>query len=132
MLGVDFLALILAAPLLNEDVHIGQLLTDLVGIGVGLVNLGDGEHHRDTGGLGMVDSLNRLRHHRVVSGDHDDTQVGNLGTAGTHGGEGLVTGRIQEGNLAAVGQAHLVSTDMLGDTASLTCDDVGLADVVQQ
>ena len=80
----------------------------------------------------MVDSLDRLRHHGVVSSDHNDTQVGNLGTAGTHSSKCFVTRRIQEGDLTTVGQTHFVSTDVLRDTTGLTGNDVGLADVVQQ
>ena len=130
--GVDFLALVLTTPLFHKDVHVGQFLTDFVGIGVGFVNLGDGEHHGNAGGLGVVDSLDCLRHHGIVCGDHDDTQVGDLGTAGTHSRESLVTRGIEESDLTTVGQAHLVSTDVLGDTTGLTGDDVRLADVVQQ
>ena len=80
----------------------------------------------------MIDGLHGLGHDGVVGGYDDDDQVGDLGTAGTHGGEGLVTGGVEEGDAAAVGELDVVGSDVLGDAAGLTCDDVGLADVVQQ
>jgi len=80
----------------------------------------------------VVDGLHGLGHDGVVGGDDDDYQVGDLGAAGTHGGKGLVTGGVEEGDAAAVGELDIVGSDVLGDAAGLTGDDVGLADVVQQ
>ena len=80
----------------------------------------------------MVDGLDCLGHHCVVGCHYDDGDVGDLGTAGTHRREGLVTGSVKEGDVTAVRKLHVVSSDVLGDTAGLACDDVGLADVVQQ
>ena len=132
VLGGNLLALILTSPGLGEDVHLGELLVDLVGGCPGLIYLIDSEHHRHACGLRMVDGLNRLRHHGVVSRDDDDGEVGHLGTAGTHGREGFVTRGIKEGDMTAVFQLHVVRADVLGDSTRLTGDDVGLADVVQQ
>ena len=83
----------------------------------------------------MVDSLNGLRHHTIVSCDHKDCDVGKLGTAGTHSGERLMARGIKEGDFARFAlkiHRDLVCTDTLGDAAGLTCDDVGLADGIQQ
>ena len=52
-----------------------------------------------TCGLGVVDGLDGLRHDAVVGGDDQNDDVGHLGTAGTHGREGLVAGRVDEGDL---------------------------------
>ena len=128
MFCVNFLTLVVAAPIFHEDVHVGELGADTLGICVGFVNLGDGKDHGYASGLGVVDGLDGLRHHSIVSGHHDDTQVRDLGTTGTHGGEGLVTRGVQERDLTTVGKTYLVSTDVLCDTGN----DVGLADVVLQ
>jgi hypothetical protein len=53
------------------------------------------------GGLGVVDGLEGLGHDAVVGGDHDDHDVGDLGAAGSHAGEGFVAGGVEEDDLAA-------------------------------
>ncbi len=80
----------------------------------------------------MVDCFDGLRHHVVVSGNDDDTDVGYLSTACTHGGERLVTGGVEECYMAAVGQFYVVGADVLGYTASFPGDYVGFADIVEQ
>jgi hypothetical protein len=72
------------------------LLTDAIGIGVGLVHLVDGHHDRRIGSLGVTDGLDRLGHHRVIGSHHQHHDVRDLCTAGTHGRKGLVTRRIKE------------------------------------
>jgi len=79
----------------------------------------------------MVDGLTRLRHHTVVGCDHQDDQVGGLGTTCAHGRESLVTRRIEKGHHAAVG-FDVVGADVLGDAASLAAGDACAADVVEQ
>ena len=80
----------------------------------------------------MVDGLDGLGHHRVVGGDDDDTDVGHLGAAGTHGRECFVARRVEEGDVASVGEFDAVRADVLRDASGLACDDVGLSDVVEQ
>ena len=80
----------------------------------------------------MCDSLLGGGHDAVVGCDDDDGDVGDLCTTGTHGGECLVARCVEEGDAPSVGQCHVVCTDVLGDTACLTRDDIGLADVVKQ
>ena len=80
----------------------------------------------------MVDSLDGLRHHIVVGSDDNDNDVGNLSTAGTHSGESLVAGSIEESDTAAIGEFHVVGTDVLSDTTCLTGNHIGIADVVEQ
>jgi hypothetical protein len=54
------------------------------------------------GRLRVVERLDRLRHDAVVGRDHQDRDVGGLRTAGTHGGERLVTRGVDEGDHALV------------------------------
>ncbi len=132
LFGTDFLALVLAAPFFDEDVHVGKLLAYLVGMCSRLVYFVDGEYHRHTGRLRVADGFKRLGHYRIVRRHHDYDQVGDFGSAGTHGGERFVTGGVEERDVTSVGKGDIVGTDVLCDTSGFTGDDVRLSDVVQQ
>ena len=104
-------------------------------VGALLVDLVDRHDDRHVGRLRVVDGLHRLRHDAVVGRDHQDRDVGGLRTTGTHGGERLVTGGVDEGDepLVAVQFGEdLVGADVLGDATGLALADVGLTDRVQQ
>ena len=103
----------------------------MVGVGVGFVYLVDSEDHGNACGLRVVDGFDRLRHDAVVGRDDDDGDVGNLGTAGTHGGERFVARSVEERDFLTV-ELDAVSTDVLSDTSGFALDDVGFADVVQK
>ncbi len=120
-----------SAPLLGHDAELGQLLLDLVDVGVGLVDLVDDDDHRHLGRLGVVDGLDRLRHDAVVGRHHDGRDVGDLGAARPHGGERLVARRVQERDGLAVVR-DLVGADVLRDAARLAGRHRGLADGVEQ
>ena len=79
----------------------------------------------------MVDGLDRLGHHAVVGRHHEDDDVGGLGAAGPHGGEGGVARRVDERDPVVV-PVDLVGADVLGDAAGLAGHDVGRADAVEQ
>ena len=83
-------------------------------------------------GLGVIDGLDRLRHDAVVGRHHQHDDVGDLGAARAHGGEGLVARRVDEGDLLPVRRRHLVGADVLRDAAGLARRHVGLADGVEQ
>ena len=77
--------------------------------------------------------------HRLAGGGHDAVigrhnehgHVGRLRPAGTHRGERLVTGGIQERDLSALG-FDLICADMLGNAACLAFSHVGGANGVEQ
>ena len=79
----------------------------------------------------MRDRLARLRHHRVVGGDDEHRDVGDLRAAGAHGGECFVARRVEERDLPAV-DVDLVRADVLRDAARLGVDDLRVADRVEQ
>ena len=126
------MALVLASPILHEDVQLRQLLLDAVGVGCVSIDLVDGKNHGDFCRLGVVDGFLGLRHDAVVRGNHNDGQVRHLGAARTHRREGLVTRRIQERHLLATVQLHGVGTNVLGDASSLSRNDIGFAHKVEQ
>ena len=130
--GRDFHRLGVAAEALDDDLVLQQLVDHPRWVGVGLVDLVDGDDDRRAGGLGVLDGLHRLRHDAVVGGHHQHDDVGDVGAAGAHGAEGRVAGRVEESHPLAVGQAHLVGADVLGDAAMLAAGHVGGAQSVQQ
>ena len=67
-----------------------------LGIGLGLVDLVDRHHERDTGRLGMADRLDGLGHDTVIGGHDQHHDIGDLGTTGTHRRKGGVARRIDE------------------------------------
>ncbi len=103
LLGGDFDELGVAALVGGLQAAGGELLDDLGGVGVGLVDLVDGHDDGHLGGAGVIDGFEGLGHDAVVGCDYDYDDVGDLGSAGTHAGEGLVTGGVEEDDLAAEG-----------------------------
>ncbi len=116
----------------HNDFMLQKVGADLLRVRLVLVDLVDRHDHRHLGGLGVVDRLDRLRHHGVICCDHQHHDVRHLGPARAHGGEGRVAGRVEEGDQLAIGRLHLVGADMLGDAARFARDDTGLADRVQK
>ncbi len=121
----------MSAPLLGDDAVLGELLAHAGGVGSGLVDLVHGHDDGHACGLGVVDGLDSLRHDAVVGSHDKNDDVGHLGTTGTHGREGLVTGGVDEGDGATV-NLDLRGTDGLRDAAGLALGDAGVADGVKQ
>ena len=121
----------IATPVFRYNFLGNQFLTDTLGVGALLVDLVHCHHDRHLGRLGMVDGLNRLRHHAIVGRYHEDHDIGGLGTASPHGGERLVPRRIQEGDHTARG-FHMVGTNVLGNATGLALHHFSATDVVQQ
>ena len=124
-----------AAVLLGHQAVLGQLAADLGRVGVRLVDLVDRHHDRHVGRLGVVERLDRLRHHTVIGGHDEHRDVGRLRTTSTHGGERLVTRGVDQGD-ATFGAVDLgvdlVGTDVLGDATGLLVDDVGRTQRVEE
>ena len=122
----------LAAERFDLNLVLQQLRAHAFGLGVRLVDLVDGDDDRHLRGLGVMDRLDRLRHDAVVGGHHQHDDVGDLGAARAHGGEGRVAGRIDEGDAPAGRRGHLIGADMLGDAAGLAGRHFGRADGVKE
>ncbi|KAF0120397.1 MAG: hypothetical protein FD152_4173, partial [Xanthobacteraceae bacterium] len=105
---------------------------DLLGPGVGQVDLVDRHDQRNLGGLGVIDGLDRLRHHGIVGSDHEHDDVRHLGAAGAHGSERGVARRVDEGHEPAKRGLDLIGADVLRDAAGLARDHVGLAQGIEQ
>ena len=79
----------------------------------------------------MVDGFHGLRHHAVVRGHHQNGNIRGIGSPHTHGGKGLMSRRIQEGNGLIV-NSYSIRTDMLCNTSGLFIRYIGLTDGVQK
>ncbi len=120
-----------AAPLFRNYIERTQAVLDVVRVGIRLVDLVHRNHDRYTGSLGVLDGFLRLWHHAVIRCDHQDHDIGRLGTTSTHGGKRRVTRGIEEGDHATLG-FDVISADVLGDTAGFADCNLGAADVVEQ
>ena len=120
----------IAAPVLGDDAVLGQAFHHALGVCSGLIHLVHCHDNLDVCSLGVVDGLDGLGHDAVVGSNHQNGDIGHVGTAGTHGGERLVARGIQEGDEAVV-DLDLICTDGLRDAAGLACGNVGLADGIQ-
>ena len=120
-----------AAVVLRDQPVLGELLAHLARVGVRLVDLVDRHHDRHVGRLGVVQRLDRLRHHAVVCRDDQYHDVRGLGAAGPHGGERLVARGVDKHHRVPVGRIDSVCADALRDAAGLACRDSRLADGVQ-
>ena len=120
----------IAAPVLGDDAVLGQAFHHALGVCGGLIHLVHCHDNLDICSLGVVDGLDGLGHDAVVGSNHQNCNIGHVGTAGTHGGERLVARGIQEGDEAVV-DLDLICTDGLRDAAGLACGNVGLADGIQ-
>src|SRR5215204_6314203 len=138
LLGRDGDHLDVAAPLDGLEPLHREFLADAVGVGVGLVDLVDGDDDGHVRGARVLDGLDGLRHDAVVGRDDEHDHVGRLRAARAHHGERLVAGRVEEDDAAlvvgVVGARHLdaVGADVLGDAAGLAPCDVRGADAVEQ
>lgn len=80
----------------------------------------------------MTDSFNCLRHNAVIGSNHQNNDVSNLGTTGTHFRKGLMPRRINKSYLVSGRHRNLIRTDMLGNAARLFGRNVGFAQSIQQ
>ncbi|CAB4928726.1 unannotated protein [freshwater metagenome] len=124
-----------AAELLSDESVLSQLGPDLNRVCAFLVDLVHCHDDRHAGRLRMVQGLDCLRLHAIISSNDKDRDVGDLRTTGAHGGERLMARGIDEGDLAlALGGRgrDLVGADVLRDPTCLATDDVRLADSVKE
>ena len=129
--GRNIYELLLAAPVLGDNLVLGQLVLDALRIGVFTVDLVDRHDERYARRLRMLDRLNRLGHDTVISSHNQDNNIRRLRAACAHRREGRVARCIEERDHALVGRDR-VRADVLRDTASFTRSHLGMADVIEQ
>jgi hypothetical protein len=110
----------------EHDLMLQEVLLDLLDVRRRQIDLVDGDDDGHTRTLGVRDGFNGLRHDLVVGRDHDDDDVRDLRTTCTHGREGLVTRRIEEGDGALARHLHVVGTDVLRNATRFTATTLAL------
>ena len=114
----------------NHVIH-GELLLDQIGIGIDGVDFVNRHNQWHASGAHVRNGFDGLGHHAVVSSDHKHHDVSDLGTTGTHGREGFVTGSVEEGDFA-VRNLDRISTQVLGNSTGFAFGDAGLPDCIKQ
>ena len=120
-----------AAPCFGDKSVLRQLLHHTSRIGVVTIDLVDGNNDRNIGSFCVIDGFDGLRHHTIVGSNHKNDDVGRIGTTGTHGGKRLMARGIEERDCSIV-LGDLVSTDVLGNTASFARNNVCIADLIEK
>ena len=108
-----------------------QLLFNMVRVCTFTVHFVNSNNDRHFRCFSMVDCFDGLRHYTVICSNNEDCNVSYLSTTSTHCGERFVTGGIKEYDRFAL-MANFVRTDVLGNTASFACSNVGFTDCVKQ
>ena len=103
--GGDFDRQGFAAQIFDLDFVLQQFGLHPGRIGVALVDLVDRHDHRHIRRLGVGDGFHRLGHDAVIGGHHQDDEIGDLGAARAHRGEGGMARRVEEGDLLAATSA---------------------------
>ena len=121
----------ISAPFLRQQAVGGEILHGFVHIGAGQIDFVERHDDRHFGRAGMADGFFGLRHDTVVGRHHEHGDIGNVGAASPHFGEGFVAGRIDEGNVA-VALFDFVSANVLRDAARFAIDHTGADDAIQE
>ncbi len=120
-----------AIPFIWHQTGFCQLMFGEIGVGIWAVDLVECNDDGNAGSLGMCNGFAGLRHD-AVSGSHDQNYyISTLGTASAHCSKCCMAWSIQEGD-QTVFLDHLVSTDVLGNTACFAARYIGVADGIQQ
>ena len=122
--------LLLTTPFLGDNLMLRQFVLDALRIRIFAVDLVNRHDERNLSRLGMLNSLDRLRHDTVVSSNDQHHDIRRLRAARAHGREGSVARCIEERNPTLVGLDH-VSADMLRDAAGLTRSHLRMANIVE-
>ncbi len=120
-----------AAPVFRDQLIFSQFLFYFVNVCTWLIDLVDSNDDLYASCLCMVDRLNSLWHNAVVCCYYQDSDISRLGTSHTHSCKCLMSRCIKESDLSAVNLNNR-STDVLGDTACLSCSYVSLTDGIQK
>ena len=81
----------------------------------------------------MANSLFGLWHDIIIGSNYDNSNIGNLGTTGTHSGKRLVSWSIKESNtLLTALEGYRIGPYVLGDTTALTGNHILITDMVKQ
>src|SRR5574344_348944 len=104
-----------------------KLLHDSIRICLWKITLVDCNNDWNLCGLGMVDCFQSLWHDAIICGNYKNHDIRYLSSSGTHHGKSGMTRSIQKYYISLAWDVHLVSTDMLCDSAELAFCDMSLS-----
>ena len=118
-------------PILGNDFLGCELVFNSVGISTLFVHLVDGNNEGNTGGPGVLNRFFCLRHDAIICRNNEDDDICRFCSACTHGGEGRVSRRIEEGNHPLI-CFHVISTNVLSNATRFSNSNARTSNVVQQ
>ena len=92
----DFNHLRVAAHILGNDFLAQKFIFHPRCIGLRLVHFINRHNHRGLSRFGVINRLNGLRHHPVITGNHQNNNIRHFGTARAHGGKGGMARRVNK------------------------------------
>ena len=110
---------------------IRQLLLDAVGLRVRLVDLIDRDNDRHLRRARVIDRFERLRHHAVVRGHHQNHDIGDFSAACAHACKRFVARRVDKHDGLSV-LIDVISADMLRNAAGFLAGDIRDTDRIEQ
>ena len=120
-----------AAPVLWNQLVLGQFLFYAVNVRAWLINLINGNHDLYASSLCMVDGLYRLRHYAIVRGNYKNRDIRGACATHTHSRERLMSRRIQKRDLFSV-YFYYICSNVLRNSAGFPVDYIGMADRIQK
>ena len=91
-----------SSPFTGKEFVSGKILQHLIRVGTRQIAFIQGHHDRHFRRLGMGNRFLRLRHDSIVGRNHQNSDVCDVGTSGTHFGKGFVARRIDEGDFSSI------------------------------
>src|SRR6185437_626582 len=122
---------VFAAPSLGDHFLLGELGAHPVRVRTVLVDLVDRDDDRHPRCAGVLNRLDRLRHHAIVRSHHQDDDVRRLRATREHRREGGMARSVEEGD-DALGCFHVIGADVLRNAAGLAGRNLGAPDVIEE
>ena len=125
----------ITAVLLRNEIVLGQLLAHSRRVGALFIDFVYRNDNRNVGRLRVIERLNGLGHDAVIRGNHENCDIGDLGTARAHRRKGLVTRCVdkRDSTLAPlVSRRDLVCANVLSDTARLALNHVRVTNRIKE
>ncbi len=120
-----------SAPVFRNQFILCQFLFYTLNICTWLIDLIDRYDNFNSRCFGMVDRLDRLRHHTVICCNYKNRNICRICSSHTHCSKRLMSRCIQECDLFSV-DLYYRSTDVLCDSTCLAVCHTGITDRIQQ
>ena len=120
-----------ATPSTRSQSKLGHLGHDPIDVRTRQIALVGSHNDRHSCGFRMRNRFFGLRHDTVVGCNNEDSNVGNISSAGSHFRERLVAWRIDKGDRAAI-FLDLIGSDLLRDSTRFARHNLGSDQIIEQ